>query len=64
MWLDKLPFHVHWFDKTVFPPVTDKWIYYCPYRECRCGARKDIGVSYRWFVNSNGEWEYDDGIYE
>ena len=62
MILDKLPLHVHWFDTIVYPP-TDKWPPEVPYRICRCGAIKSIGVSYRWFVGDNG-WEYDDADYE
>jgi len=60
--LDRQGIHIHWHDKVEFPPA--RWpMEFEPRRVCRCGSIRWIGQSIRWFVNTDDEWEYDDGDY-
>lgn len=35
-----------------------------PYRKCKtCGEKRLLGESSRYFINPEGEWEYDDAMY-
>ena len=62
-WLDRHGIHIHWRSRVEFPPPL--WpMEFEPRRVCRCGDSVMLGTPERYFIDTNGEWDYDDAMYE
>lgn len=53
--------HIHWFSLVVWTRADGL---NPPYKKCRCGAARAMGDSARWGIGLDGEWFYDDALYE
>jgi len=54
--------HIHWYSQVEFPP--ERWpMEFVPRAVCRCGRTKPLGDPGRYYINEQGEWDYDDALY-